>query len=111
MTQQYALASYNHIMSTISAEEVARLADLACIALSEEEVERLAAELAIIADSASAVAEVATPDVPATRYPMPLANVVREDIVGEVLDREEMLAQAPESEDGMFKVPQILEED
>ncbi len=98
-------------MSTISAEEVTRLADLARIALSEEEVQRLAVELALIADSASRVKEVVTADTPVTRYPMPLENVMREDVVGEVLDREEMLAAAPDSEDGMFKVPQILEED
>ena len=48
---------------------------------------------------------------PATSHPIPLSNVWREDVVGPTLDRDEVLAQAPAQEDGMFLVPQILEED
>ncbi len=98
-------------MSTISAKEVAYLADLARIAMTEEEVELLASELAIIADAASRVSEVASPDVPPTRHPAPLQNVMREDVAGQPIDRTELLAAAPEQEDGMFKVAQILEDD
>ena len=57
------------------------------------------------------MSEVATPDVPATSHPIPLANVWREDEVGPTLDRDEVLAQAPAQDRGMFLVPQILEED
>lgn len=98
-------------MSTISSEEVARVAALARIALTEEEVERFAQELGVIADSVAKVSEVATPDVPATSHPIALRNVMRADVVGPTLDRDEVLAAAPAHEDGQFLVPQILEED
>ncbi|MDO5701177.1 MAG: Asp-tRNA(Asn)/Glu-tRNA(Gln) amidotransferase subunit GatC [Bowdeniella nasicola] len=98
-------------MSTISSTEVARVAELARLALTDDEVERIARELDVIADAVARVSEVATPDVPATSHPIPLRNVVRPDVVGETLDRDEVLAQAPASEDGGFLVPQILGEE
>ncbi|AWE42824.1 MULTISPECIES: Asp-tRNA(Asn)/Glu-tRNA(Gln) amidotransferase subunit GatC [unclassified Actinobaculum] len=98
-------------MSSISADEVARVARLARIALTPEEIERLAGELDVIASAAAKVSEVATPDVPATSHPIPLTNVMREDIAVETLDRSEVLAAAPASEDGKFLVPQILGEE
>ena len=57
------------------------------------------------------MSEVATPEVPATSHPIPLTNVWREDVVGRTVDRDEVLAQAPAAQDGMFLVPQILGED
>ncbi|MCI1676336.1 MAG: Asp-tRNA(Asn)/Glu-tRNA(Gln) amidotransferase subunit GatC [Ancrocorticia sp.] len=98
-------------MSSISKDEVRRVADLARIALTEEEVDRLAGELALIAESVAKVSEVATPDVPATSHPIPLTNVVRDDVAVPTLDRNEVLAQAPAAEDGKFLVPQILGEE
>lgn len=98
-------------MSRISTDEVARVAGLARIALTPEEITRIAGELDVIAAAVAQVSEVATPDIPATSHPIPLTNVWREDVVGPTLDREEVLAQAPASEDGMFLVPQILGED
>ncbi|MBB6335085.1 Asp-tRNA(Asn)/Glu-tRNA(Gln) amidotransferase subunit GatC [Schaalia hyovaginalis] len=98
-------------MSRISTDEVARVAGLAHIALTPEEIERFAGELDVIADSVAKVSEVATPDVPATSHPIPLTNVWREDEIADTLDRDEVLAAAPASEDGMFLVPQILGEE
>ncbi|WP_076463267.1 Asp-tRNA(Asn)/Glu-tRNA(Gln) amidotransferase subunit GatC [Actinomyces mediterranea] len=98
-------------MSRISTDEVARVAGLAHIALTQEEIERFAGELDVIATSVAKVSEVATPDIPATSHPIPLTNVWRDDVVARVVDRDEVLAQAPASEDGMFLVPQILGED
>lgn len=98
-------------MSRISTDEVARVAALAHIALTPEEIERFAGELDVIADSVAKVSEVATPDIPATSHPIPLKNVWREDVVTETLDREEVLSQAPASDEGMFLVPQILGEE
>lgn len=98
-------------MSRISTDEVARVAGLAHIALTPEEIERFAGELDVIADSVAKVSEVATPDVPATSHPIPLTNVWREDEIAHTLDRDEVLAAAPASEDGMFLVPQILGEE
>lgn len=87
------------------------MAALARIALTEEEIEKMAGELGIIADAVAKVSEVATPDVPSTSHPIPLKNVFREDVVVETLDRDAVLAMAPESEDGKFAVPQILGEE
>lgn len=98
-------------MSRFSAEEVARVAALARIALTEEEIQRLAGELDGIATSVAKVSEVATDDIPATSHPLPLTNVMRPDTVGPTLDRDEVLAAAPSAELGQFQVPQILEED
>lgn len=98
-------------MSTIDRREVARVAALARIALTDEELDQFAAELAVIAESVAKVSEVAGPDVPATSHPILMTNVWREDIPGELLPRDEALAGAPAQEDGQFLVPQILGED
>lgn len=98
-------------MSTISAAEVARVAALARIDLTDEEIERLAGELDVIATAVARVSEVATPEVPATSHPIPLTNVMRPDALGDTLDRDEVLAAAPEAQNGQFVVPQILGEE
>jgi aspartyl-tRNA(Asn)/glutamyl-tRNA(Gln) amidotransferase subunit C len=98
-------------MSTINAAEVARVAALARIELTNEEVERLAGELGVIADAVAQVGELVGPDVPATSHPIPLTNVMREDVVEEPLSVQAALSGAPASEDGQFLVPQILGED
>lgn len=98
-------------MSTLSRDEVARVAALARIELSEAEIDRLAGELAVIVDAVAQVSAVATPDVPATSHPLPMTNVFREDVPQPPLDREAVLAAAPEALEGKFAVPQILGED
>ncbi|MEE6280094.1 Asp-tRNA(Asn)/Glu-tRNA(Gln) amidotransferase subunit GatC [Georgenia sunbinii] len=98
-------------MSTISAAEVARVAVLARIDLTEQEVERLAGELDVIASAVAQVSEVVTPDVPATSHPIALTNVMRDDVVEEPLSVADAMASAPQSQDDQFLVPQILGED
>ena len=98
-------------MSTISRDEVARVAALARIELRPEELDRLAGELEVIVNSIAQVSKVATPDVPATSHPIPLTNVFRADEPVAPLDRDKVLAAAPASEDGKFLVPQILGEE
>lgn len=98
-------------MSTFSKEEVKRVADLARIALTDEEIEQFSSELGVISDSVAKVSEIVSNDIPATSHPIPLTNVWREDTVVEGIDRSEVLAGAPESEDGKFKVPSILGEE
>ncbi|WP_420114526.1 Asp-tRNA(Asn)/Glu-tRNA(Gln) amidotransferase subunit GatC [Pseudactinotalea sp.] len=98
-------------MSTIDSAEVLRLAGLARIDLSEDEVTRLAGELDVIVQAVATVSEVAGPDVPATSHPIPLTNVFREDVPGATLDRDVILSQAPEAQDDKFAVPQILGEE
>ncbi|GAB3091613.1 MULTISPECIES: Asp-tRNA(Asn)/Glu-tRNA(Gln) amidotransferase subunit GatC [Isoptericola] len=98
-------------MSTISRDEVARVAALARIDLRDDEVDRLAGELDVIVDSIARVREVATPDVPATSHPLPLTNVFREDVPQPALPVADVLAAAPDAQDGRFAVPQILGEE
>lgn len=98
-------------MSTISRDEVARVAALARIDLRPEEVDRLAGELDVIVESIARVREVATPDVPATSHPLPMTNVFRDDVPQQALPVDDVLAAAPEAEDGRFAVPQILGEE
>lgn len=98
-------------MSTIDKNEVARVAALARLALTDAEIERIAGELGVIAEAVAKVTEVVKADTPATSHPIPLTNVLREDEIGQCLDRELLLAGAPEAEDGQFKVPQILGEE
>ncbi|MFZ4896211.1 Asp-tRNA(Asn)/Glu-tRNA(Gln) amidotransferase subunit GatC [Plantibacter sp. Mn2098] len=98
-------------MSEITSEQVAHLANLARIALSQDEIDHLTTELDSIVDSIAKVQEVATPDVPATSHPIPLENVYRDDVVGNTLTVEQALLNAPESADNRFKVSAILGEE
>ena len=98
-------------MSEITPDTVRHLAELARIALREDEVERLTGELGAIVDSVRKVAEVATRDIPATSHPIPLTNVFRPDVPGVTLTTEEALAGAPEAADGRFVVSAILGEE
>lgn len=99
-------------MSEISAEQVAHLANLARIALTDEEIEHLTAELGQIMRAVEKVSEVATPDVPPTSHPIPMQNVFRDDVVGEnVLTVEQAISGAPEAADGRFVVSAILGEE
>ena len=91
----------------IDVEHVARLARLA---LTAEEKERLGRQLAVILEHAAKVGEVAAEDIPPTSHPVPRANVYRPDEVRPSLSREDALSNAPEVEDGRFKVPRIVEE-
>ncbi|AWB89576.1 Asp-tRNA(Asn)/Glu-tRNA(Gln) amidotransferase subunit GatC [Salinibacterium hongtaonis] len=98
-------------MSEITNEQVAHLANLARIALTPEEIEKLTGELGAIVDSIAKVSEIATPDVPATSHPIPLSNVFRPDVVGETLTTEQALAGAPEHDESRFIVSAILGEE
>ena len=95
----------------ITAETVQHLAGLARIALTDAEVHTLTTELDSILANIAKVSEVAGPEVPATSHPIPLNNVTRPDEIADVLTREQALANAPESADGMFRVSSILGEE
>jgi aspartyl-tRNA(Asn)/glutamyl-tRNA(Gln) amidotransferase subunit C len=87
-------------------EHVARLARLA---LTDDEIEQLTVELGAVLEHAADVASLDLADVPPTAHPLPLRNVLRDDDVRPSLDRDEVLAAAPATEDGRFRVPRILE--
>ena len=90
----------------IDIDHVARLARLG---LTEEEKAQLRDQLGMILEHAAKVSEVATDDVPPTAYAIPRANVYREDVPEPSLPQAEALANAPEKEDGRFKVVRIIE--
>lgn len=98
-------------MSAINRNDVAHLARLAHIEMSAQELDKMAGELDVIVDSVKSVSEAAGPDVPATSHPIALHNVFREDVVGETLTVAEVLSGAPDSADGRFKVPAILDQE
>ncbi|PJI93211.1 Asp-tRNA(Asn)/Glu-tRNA(Gln) amidotransferase subunit GatC [Luteimicrobium subarcticum] len=98
-------------MSSISRDEVARVAALARIDLDEAEISRLAGELDVIVDAIAQVSSVATPDVPATSHPLPMTNVFRADVPEPSLPVAAALAGAPDADEGRFRVPQILGEE
>lgn len=96
---------------TISRAEVAHLANLARIALTDDELDHLAPQLAVILDSVARVSEVAADDVPPMSHAVPLVNVTRPDETRPSLHPGEALAGAPASEQQRFRVPRILDEE
>jgi aspartyl-tRNA(Asn)/glutamyl-tRNA(Gln) amidotransferase subunit C len=95
----------------ITRAEVAHLARLARIDLGEEELDHFATQLDVIIAAVARVAEVAADDIPPTSHSVPLTNVLRDDVVGPCLSLDEVLAAAPATEDGRFRVPRILDEE
>jgi aspartyl-tRNA(Asn)/glutamyl-tRNA(Gln) amidotransferase subunit C len=89
----------------ISRDEVLHVARLAWLALTDEEVERLTSELDKILDAVGIVGELDLADVPPTSHPLDLVNVWDEDAPLPSLPLEDVLANAPDAEDGLFKVP------
>ena len=94
--------------ATISRDEVAHLADLARIDLSDAELDHLAPQLSVILESVASINDVASDDIPPTSHALPLTNVFRDDVVRPGLTAEEALSGAPEVEQQRFKVPRIL---
>jgi len=94
----------------ISREDVAHVARLARLDVTEEELDRFAGQLGAVLAHAADVAALDTAGVPPTAHPFPLINVLRDDLPGMSVDRDEVLSQAPAAEDGRFRVPRILSE-
>ncbi|MCB1016181.1 MAG: Asp-tRNA(Asn)/Glu-tRNA(Gln) amidotransferase subunit GatC [Acidimicrobiales bacterium] len=92
----------------ITRDDVAHVADLARLALSDDELEQFTGQLAAVLDHAADVEALDVADVPPTSHPVPLENVLRDDVVTPSLDRAEVLAQAPAVEDDRFRVPPSL---
>ncbi len=98
-------------MSRITRDDVAHVARLARLALTDEDLDRFTGQLAAVLDHAADVEALALDGVPATSHPLPLVNVLRADEPRPCLDRDEVLAAAPAAEDGRFRVPPILGEE
>jgi aspartyl-tRNA(Asn)/glutamyl-tRNA(Gln) amidotransferase subunit C len=96
---------------TITRADVEHLARLSRLALSDEELDRMASQLDVIVGAVARVGEVAADDIPPTSHAVPLTNVFRPDEVRPSLPRDEVLAAAPAAEQGRFRVPRILDEE
>ena len=92
-------------MSAISRDDVAHLASLARIELTEQELNDYAGQLDVILTAVASISEVAADDIPPTTHAVPVVNVFRDDVVTPLLD------YAPAAEDGRFRVPRILDEE
>ena len=98
-------------MPNISRDEVAHLARLARLAVTEDELTLFAGQLDVILQTVATVGEVAADDIPPTSHAVPLVNVFRQDVVRPGLTQQQALAAAPAAEDGRFRVPRILGEE
>ncbi|NLV54739.1 MAG: Asp-tRNA(Asn)/Glu-tRNA(Gln) amidotransferase subunit GatC [Acidimicrobiales bacterium] len=94
----------------ITRDDVAKVAQLARLALTDDELDTFTGQLAAVLEHAEDVAALDLADVAPTAHPLQLGNVLRPDVVGPTLDRDEVLAAAPSAEDGRFRVPTILGE-
>jgi len=97
-------------MSSLSRDEVAKLAALARIEMSETELDNLASQFGSILDAVARVQELDLTGVKATSHPQPLENIFREDVIRPSLTPDQALSGAPAQEDQRFRVPQILGE-
>lgn len=95
-------------MAEISRDEVAHVARLARIELTDDELDTFTGQLAKVLDHARDVEALDVTDVPPTSHPYPLVNVLRSDEEQPCLERDEVLAGAPATENGQFRVPPIL---
>jgi len=95
-------------MSRISIDQVKHVANLARLAITEEEAEKFTKQLDAIIGFAEQLNELDTENVEPTSHVLDIKNVLREDVPQKGLPREEVLKNAPEEQDGQFKVPSIL---
>jgi len=95
----------------LSRDEVAHVAKLALLDLTDEEIDRFTVQLGGVIETAQAMNDLDLAGVEPTHHPLGLTNVVRVDEVRPSLDRNEVLSQAPDVEDDRFKVPPALGED
>lgn len=96
--------------STFTPDDLARVAQLARVALRPDEQQLFAQQLARVLAYAEQVQDVDTAGVPPTSHPTGARSPFRDDAVGPSLPRDEALAQAPDADTsaGLFKVPRVL---
>jgi aspartyl-tRNA(Asn)/glutamyl-tRNA(Gln) amidotransferase subunit C len=94
---------------SISVKDVEHVANLARLALTEAEKEQFAGQLSAILKYAEKLNELNTDGIEPTSHVLPLYNVMRKDEVKPSLPHAKVMANAPEEEDGQFKVPSVLE--
>ena len=92
----------------LTSDVVAKVARLARLDLSEGEIESVTAQLSKMLDHFADIDALDLSDVEPMNQPYPLSNVMRDDVEQPCLDRDEVLAQAPQVEDGRFRVPPVI---
>jgi aspartyl-tRNA(Asn)/glutamyl-tRNA(Gln) amidotransferase subunit C len=92
----------------ITREDVAHVARLAMLELTDAELDQFTGQLSAVLDHAADVEALDLAAVAPTSHPLPLQNVFRPDVPTGGLDRDEVMAAAPRAEDGRFRVPPIL---
>ena len=102
------MPSLKAVSDRISTENVIHVARLARLALTDAEIERMTAQLGDMLEHFADIDELDLADVEPMTQPYPLTNVLREDVVVDGLDRDEVLAAAPDAHDGRFRVPPII---
>lgn len=90
-------------------ETVERIAALARLGLSQDEKERMREQLSVVLDHISMLEEVSTEDIPPTAQVIELQNIMRDDVVEPSLSRDQVLMNAPDTEDGFIKVKAVLD--
>jgi aspartyl-tRNA(Asn)/glutamyl-tRNA(Gln) amidotransferase subunit C len=98
------------VAAPLRREDVAKVAKLARLTLSEAELDEFTAQLGQILEHANDIAALDLEGVVATAHPFGLVNVVRDDVLRASLSRDEVLAMAPDTQDGRFAVPRIMGE-
>jgi len=97
-------------VSAIDPGVVRHVADLARIALTDEEVQRFTRQLSVVLDAVGKLREVDTEAIPPTASVLPLTNVTREDEVRPSLTLAEALGNAPARDGDLFRVQTVIEE-
>lgn len=95
---------------SLSREQVEHVALLARVGITDEDVDRFSHQLSDVLDYFERLREVDTENVPPTSHTLPLHNIMREDEPQPPLGADEVLANAPQQEDGRIRVRAILEE-
>lgn len=90
--------------------DIAKVARLARIGLTPDELAHYEQQLQVILEHAARVQALPTEGVAPTAHPLPMVNAFRSDEVEPTLDREEVLSQAPDREGSYFRVPPFLDE-
>jgi aspartyl-tRNA(Asn)/glutamyl-tRNA(Gln) amidotransferase subunit C len=97
-------------MPSLRREDVAHVAKLARLTMSEAELDKFTEQLGQVLEHASDMNALDLDGVIATAHPFGLINVVREDVRRPSLDHDVVIAMAPDADDGRFAVPRILGE-
>jgi aspartyl-tRNA(Asn)/glutamyl-tRNA(Gln) amidotransferase subunit C len=98
-------------MSSLSRDDVAKLAGLARIEMTETELVELSSQFGTILDAVARVQDLNLDGVKATSHPQPIENITRPDVVLPSLSPADALSGAPAQEEQRFRVPQILGEE